>query len=95
MGIHIQCPACGAHGSDTTSPDARWGMLYDELEMELAVDVGRDGADDDQDSYSFIDRDGRRTFECPCKRAIWIADRREPGRPPTGRWFADPAKSET
>ena len=83
MGIHLQCPACGNPGSDTTSPDERWGTLYNERELERASDVTDDVTDD---TYSFLDEDGRRIFECPCGRAIWIADRREAG-PPPGRWF--------
>lgn len=86
MGIHLQCPVCGAPGSDTVSSDARWGMLYDENELERAFDAAHDATDTD-DTYAFLDQDGRRTFECPCGRALWIADRREAGQPSAGRWL--------
>lgn len=86
MGIHVQCPACGTHASDTVSPDARWGTLYDEKELENAVVEAESSAE----TYLLLDEDGRRAFECPCGRAVWIADRKKSGQPSTGRWFMSP-----
>lgn len=89
MGTHIQCPSCDRYAADTISPDERWGTIYDDREGDRAYDPDLNSNNEHLERYTFHDRDGRTTFECQCRNAIWIRDRTEAGdrHGPDGRWF--------
>lgn len=86
MSTHVQCPVCGHAATNITSPDKRWGQIYDGEEIDRAFEAS---SGELLHNMAFRWDEGREIFECPCKRAVWIGDRQIPGESwiPGGSWF--------
>jgi hypothetical protein len=82
MSTHVRCPICGYAAANITSPDKRWGQIYDGEEIDRAFEPS---SGELLHNMAFRWDEGREIFECPCKRAVWIADRQIPG----GSWFVN------